>query len=101
MIDTIENTIKKFEKSAYILKTVAHPVRLAIIHLLENDQALSVSEICESLQSEQSLVSHHLINMKLRGILRSTKDGQSVIYSLKEKDVSKLITCIENCNCNM
>ncbi len=101
MTDSIENRIKKFEKSAYILKTVAHPIRLAVIQMLENDTSLSVSEICENLKSEQSLVSHHLINMKLRGILKSSKNGQNVLYALKEKDVSKLISCIENCNCNM
>lgn len=101
MSDIIENTALKFEKAAYILKTVAHPIRLAIIQMLEDGKALSVSEICETLKGEQSLISHHLINMKLRGILQSTKDGQSVYYSLKEKDVSKLIHCIEHCGCNM
>ncbi|MFN8353165.1 MAG: metalloregulator ArsR/SmtB family transcription factor [Spirosomataceae bacterium] len=90
----------KLEKAAFILKTVAHPTRLAIIDLLNNDEALSVNELCLHLGEEQSLVSHHLITMKLKGILRSTKKGQQVFYSLKEKDVTKLISCIENCDCN-
>jgi DNA-binding transcriptional ArsR family regulator len=50
---------------------------------------------------EQSLLSHHLINMKLKGILSSQKEGQNVYYSLKEREVTKLITCVENCSCNM
>ncbi len=92
---------ERLEKAAYILKTVAHPTRLAIIDLLDMKKSMSVNEICEALDSEQSLISHHLINMKLRGILKSEKDGLSVFYSLKEKDVTKLIECIENCECNM
>lgn len=92
---------ERLEKAAYILKTVAHPTRLAIIDLLDMNKSMSVNEICEALDSEQSLISHHLINMKLRGILKSEKDGLSVFYSLKEKDVTKLIECIENCECNM
>lgn len=92
---------EKLEKAAFILKTVAHPTRLAIIDLLSYHQKLSVNDICENLDGEQSLISHHLINMKLKGILRSEKDGQQVFYSLKEKDVTKLIECIEHCECNM
>ncbi|WP_435355784.1 ArsR/SmtB family transcription factor [Emticicia sp. SJ17W-69] len=92
---------EKYEKAAYILKAVAHPTRLAIIHLLEQEDGLSVNEICEALECEQSLISHHLINMKLRGILQSHKDGLNMYYSLKEHEVAKILTCIENCGCNM
>ncbi len=100
-IANIKINKEKFEKAAYILKAVAHPTRLAIIQLLEQEDGLSVNEICEALESEQSLISHHLINMKLRGILKSNKDGLNMYYSLKEHEVTKLLACIENCNCNM
>ncbi|MFN3489006.1 MAG: ArsR/SmtB family transcription factor [Emticicia sp.] len=92
---------EKFEKAAYILKAVAHPTRLAIIQLLDVQENLMVNEICERLKCEQSLISHHLINMKLRGILQSHKDGLNVYYSLKEREITNLLTCIENCSCNM
>ncbi|GAB2649619.1 hypothetical protein GCM10027035_49460 [Emticicia sediminis] len=92
---------EKFEKAAYILKAVAHPTRLAIIQLLDAQENLMVNEICETLNCEQSLISHHLINMKLRGILQSHKDGLNVYYSLKEREITNLLTCIENCSCNM
>ena len=91
---------EKLEKAAFILKTVAHPTRLAIVDLLSQNEKLSVNEICKALTCEQSLLSHHLINMKLKGILRSEKDGLNVFYSLKEREVMKLIECIEHCNCN-
>lgn len=92
---------EKYEKAAYILKAVAHPTRLAIIQLLEIQDNLTVNEICETLECEQSLISHHLINMKLRGILKSQKDGLNVYYSLKQREITKLLSCIENCECNM
>ncbi|MES2796520.1 MAG: metalloregulator ArsR/SmtB family transcription factor [Bacteroidota bacterium] len=100
-IQTIQINKEKLEKAAFILKTVAHPTRLAIIQLLDHSVSLSVNEICDRLDCEQSLISHHLINMKLRGILKSQKNGLNRYYSLKEKDVLNLIVCIENCNCNM
>lgn len=101
MEQTIALNKAKLEKAAYILKAVAHPVRLAVIDLLSNHTQMSVNDICEALQCEQSLLSHHLINMKLRGILQSNKEGLNVYYSLKEKEITKLIACVENCDCNM
>jgi DNA-binding transcriptional ArsR family regulator len=92
---------EKLEKAAYILKTVAHPTRLAVVDLLNLNARLSVNDIGDILKVEQSLLSHHLTTMKLKGILRSEKEGQNVFYSLKEKDVTKLIACIEHCDCNM
>ena len=94
-------TAEKLERIAYILKTIAHPMRLGIIHLLEQHPRLSVTEMCEKLGSEQSLTSHHLQNMRLKGILSVKKEGRRMLYSLKERDVSLIIECLENCQCNM
>ncbi|MEM9824290.1 MAG: metalloregulator ArsR/SmtB family transcription factor [Bacteroidota bacterium] len=93
--------VEKLERIAYILKTVAHPMRLGIVHLLEQHPRLSVTEMCEMLGTEQSLTSHHLQNMRLKGILSVKREGRSMMYSLKEKDVSLIIECLENCQCNM
>lgn len=86
--------LEKFEKAAFILKTVAHPMRLAIVELLTTNDTLSVNEICEKINGEQSLVSHHLINMKLKGILQSSREGQFVNYSLKLKEINNLLECV-------
>lgn len=96
-----ESEVERLERIAYILKTVAHPVRLGIIKLLEIHPRLSVTEICNNLSTEQSLTSHHLQNMYLKGILSVKKEGRSRFYSLKERDVSLIIDCLENCQCNM
>ncbi len=96
-----EDLVEKLERIAYILKTVAHPIRLRIVHLLEQHPRLSVSEMCNMLGTEQSLTSHHLQNMRLKGILSVKREGRSMMYSLKEKDVSLIIECLENCQCNM
>ena len=103
MAATVEYKInrEKLEKAAYILRTVAHPTRLAIVDLLNQNARLSVNEMSEIIGVEQSLLSHHLKTMKLAGILKSEKEGQSVFYSLKERDVTKLIDCIEHCDCNL
>jgi DNA-binding transcriptional ArsR family regulator len=92
---------EKYEKAAYILKTIAHPTRLAIIDLLNQNESLAVNEFCKQLALEQSVVSHHLINMKVKGLLKATKNGNQVLYSLKEANLLQIIDCVNHCNCNM
>lgn len=94
-------TKNKLEKVAYILKTIAHPTRLSIIHLLEENDRLSVNELCSVLGCEQSLVSHHLSNMRIKGLLKSEREGINIYYSLKEKELAKIVSVIEHCHCNM
>lgn len=91
----------KLEKAAYILKTIAHPTRLAVIQLLDKNGKLGVNEICRHLDCEQSLVSHHLSNMRIKGLLTSEREGTYVYYSLKEKELMTIMTAIEKCKCNM
>ncbi len=92
-----QKSVEKLERIASILKTVAHPLRLGIVHLLEIHPQLSVSQICDMLNSEQSLTSHHLQTMRLKGVLHVQRDGRSMLYSLKERDLSMIIECLENC----
>ena len=89
--------IEKLEQVAFILKTIAHPLRIGIIDLLTTNEKLCVNEICEKLNSEQSLTSHHLSNMKLKGILESTREGKNIFYSLKLKEVNEVIKCMNRC----
>ena len=90
-------TTEKIEKVAFILKTTAHPTRIAIVQLLANQESLSVSDISEKLQVEQSLLSHHLTGMKLKGILSSTREGKNIFYSLRMRELVEVIQCLAGC----
>lgn len=98
---TLQIDVETLERAAFILKTVAHPVRLGILKLLEKKDRLSVNQICEGLEVEQSLTSHHLSNMKLKGILSSKREGKNVYYSLRERNILNLFKCLEGCECIM
>lgn len=77
------------EKIAEILKCIAHPVKLDIIKLLSLHEKLTVSEIQNLLgcDCEQSMLSHHLIKMKDRGVLSSNKNGKYIYYQLINKSI--------------
>lgn len=95
-METVLDT-EKLMKVAFILKTIAHPMRIGIIELLTKQEELSVNEIVERLGTEQSLTSHHLSNMKLKGVLGNRREGKNIYYFLKLKEVTKVIECMENC----
>ncbi|SHL11563.1 ArsR/SmtB family transcription factor [Hymenobacter psychrotolerans] len=90
-------TTEKMEKVAFILKTTAHPTRIAIVQLLSTHESQSVTDISEKLGVEQSLLSHHLTGMKLKGILSSSREGKNIFYSLKMREVVDVIQCLAGC----
>lgn len=91
---------QRLEKAADILKTIAHPVRLEMLDILEVFGELPVSEIQSRLSVgvEQPMVSHHLIKMKDKGILLSSKKGVSVSYRLADPNITRIFTCMEDCS---
>ncbi|WP_345224695.1 metalloregulator ArsR/SmtB family transcription factor [Hymenobacter koreensis] len=90
-------SVEKMEKVAFILKTTAHPTRIAIVQLLASQERLSVTDISEKLNVEQSLLSHHLSGMKLKGILSSHREGKNIYYALKMREVVDVIQCLATC----
>ena len=89
---------QEMEKAAFILKSIAHPSRLAIIDILSKQPWQAVSEISDKLEMEQSLTSHHLNIMKMKGVLESKRDGKSIKYKLKLTEVTQVLSCIEHCD---
>lgn len=89
----------KLAKIAEVLKTIGHPVRIEILSLLESNERMTVNDIQEKISSdiEQSMLSHHLIKMKDKGVLKCEKEGLYVYYSLKEPNITGLLDCMSNC----
>ncbi len=77
------------------MKVVSHPMRFAIIQLLEAEGQLTVTEIYEKLKIDQAAASNHLNMMKSYGILESRRFGKFTFYTIKEQALDKIIECIE------
>jgi DNA-binding transcriptional ArsR family regulator len=94
-----ELTAEQLERSANMLKAIAHPMRIAIINQLENGRRLTVTEIHESLGIEQSTASHHLGILRDKDVLQAKRDGKNTYYSIKHERLNTLIECISSCAC--
>ena len=93
------NTIDpgQFERAANMLKAIAHPMRIAIIGLLEEGTERTVTEIHENLGIEQSTTSHHLGILKDKGVLVSRREGKNTYYTLKHENLKNIINCVSMC----
>ena len=85
-----------YNKMALALKAIAHPQRLEIIESLKGEE-MTVSEIQKRLNIKQSATSQYLNKMKSRGILKARREGNIVYYSIANRDVLKVIRCLESC----
>lgn len=84
---------EQLEKAAEVLKTVAHPVRLQIIDILEQGER-TVNELCRCLGIPQPYMSQQLNLMKSKGVLSSRRDGNQVHYSISNPSVVRVIHCV-------
>lgn len=90
---------EQVEKAANMMKAIAHPMRLAILGHLSEGREMTVTEIHEIINIEQSTASHHLGILKDKGVLVSRRDGKNTIYSIKNTGLEKLVECISDCAC--
>ncbi|WNQ11300.1 metalloregulator ArsR/SmtB family transcription factor [Paenibacillus aurantius] len=76
---------------AEFFKALAHPLRIRILELLsEGDK--SVNEIQSLIGSEGSAVSQQLAILRNKNVVVGSKDGTTVVYSLRDPLVKDLLS---------
>lgn len=85
--------LTKYNDKAELLKVLAHPVRLCIVKGLMNKEC-NVSYMQECLQLPQSTVSQHIGILRSRGIIKGTRNGLEISYSIVNEDVKKLVNLL-------
>jgi len=95
-LSDIVDDSERADALAGILKTVAHPIRLRIVALLCQEKR-NVGELARLLGIRQSLVSQHLSLLRLHGLVSPEKTGTTIVYSLGEKRLRKLLGCLVEC----
>lgn len=78
-----------------IFKAIAHPTRLSIIKQLSENK-LCVCELSEEANFTQSNMSQHLRILKDASIVNVEKEGNKMMYSVKNKKILDIIKLSEN-----
>ncbi|TLQ03357.1 winged helix-turn-helix transcriptional regulator [Pediococcus stilesii] len=73
-----------------ILSLLKNPVRLQILHIL-SQKSLRVSDIVELLNLDQSLISHHLSELRKYQLVSTKRDGKSIYYELDDPHILDIV----------
>ncbi len=88
MAETPKIDMAIYNMQANISKTLANPIRLAILHSLRDGEK-SVNELTLILGISQSNLSQHLALMRQVGILKTRKQGTSIFYAVTNPKINQ------------
>jgi ArsR family transcriptional regulator len=77
---------KIFEMQCQICKSMAHPVRLEIVELL-NKHVMSAAALLDELETSKANLSKHMAILMQAGIVDATRDGRQVSYRLSHPQI--------------
>jgi len=73
-----------------LFKVISDPTRLSVLFLLQKKEG-SVGNIAISLDMEQSAISHQLKTLKDARLVKSRREGKSMLYSLDDLHVFSIL----------
>lgn len=78
------------KKAALVLRAINHKLRQQIIELIASENRITVTEIYVKLRLEQSVASQHLAILRKAGILKTTREGKYIFYSVNNKRIAQI-----------
>lgn len=83
------NTLRK---AALLYRSVNHPLRQQLLHLLHKNERMIVSRIYAKLRIEQSVASQHLAILRKAGMVINEREGKNVFYRVNYDRLQKFQT---------
>jgi predicted transcriptional regulator len=74
---------------ADLAKALAHPVRIKILKILNEQNVCMCGDIVDLLPLAQSTVSQHLKELKRVGLIKGNTEGPKICYCIDQKILNK------------
>lgn len=84
------NGYAAYEAAGELLRALAAPIRVAIVMELAAGERC-VHELVESIAAPQPLVSQHLRVLRGAGLVRGSRRGREIAYSLVDEHVAHIV----------
>ncbi|PFE06522.1 ArsR/SmtB family transcription factor [Bacillus cereus] len=81
----------ELERVAEVVRALAYPVRLQIVHQIIKKSSLNVSELQRYLAIPQPTVSQHLGRLKLNKVVAYERKGLEVFYRVDDEKVKQTL----------
>ncbi len=81
------------ERTATLLRLIAHPVRLRLLELLRDRPGGRVHELAAEIGRPHAATSQHLNHMRRLGLVVAHRYGREVGYRIGDPRVIKILRC--------
>lgn len=97
-IQLLQSTADVNEARANIFGALSDPTRLRIFQtLLEAEEPLNVTELCERTDLKTNLVSHHLQCLKNCQLVDAERDGRMKYYTVSRPEAAEMVSLADDC----
>ena len=85
---------ERLSQMSHLFKMLGDVTRLRILMAL-HESSLCVTHICERVGMSQSAVSHQLALLRRANLVRVTRSGKNVVYSLCDEHVRLMLDMVD------
>jgi DNA-binding transcriptional ArsR family regulator len=89
-----ELSMELLERMAGALKILAHPCRLKLAEILQREGEAPVHMIMTRLKLPQATISQHLNQMRRAELVKASRRGKEVWYSIADPSALTILDCI-------
>jgi ArsR family transcriptional regulator len=75
-------SVEELQAASEIMRALAHPLRLKMLHFMDEKGASCVNDIFEAMGIEQSIASQHLRILRQTGLVFTRREQKFVYYSV-------------------
>ena len=83
-----------YDEQAALLKALANPVRLRIVHSLLREGCNNVGCMERGTGMSQSCISQHLQKLRAAGVVTADRQGNEVFYRVSSREAADLLAAL-------
>ena len=87
---------EKLEAASELLRALAHPLRLQIVEFIDQNDAINVNKIYNTLKLEQSITSQHLRVLRTTDLVSTEREGKFIHYRGDYDKIDQTVKAIRN-----
>ncbi len=87
---------EKLEAASELLRALAHPLRLQIVEFIDQNDAINVNKIYNTLKLEQSITSQHLRVLRTTELVNTEREGKFIHYRVDYDKIDQTVKAIRN-----
>ncbi len=86
----------KLRRASLTLRALNHPLRKTMLAMMEEKRKITVTEIYDAMDLEQSVTSQHLAIMRKAEVVTTVREGKFIFYSVNTKRIEEIIKMLDD-----